>query len=104
MNSCTSSKSSREIEVVANTSQDQAQKCIANSVVDSKVPHDIKNINQVNYRNASEKTEEIGKTVNLFNDQDKSAVDLNIATEFVQGLLEHQNTCQFILSSECCRK
>ena len=28
------------------------------------------------------------KTVNLVNDQDKSAVDLRIVTEFVQGLLE----------------
>ncbi|CAG8715215.1 17856_t:CDS:2, partial [Racocetra fulgida] len=66
INSCTSSESSREIKVVANTSQDYAQKCIANSVVDSKVPHDIKTVN----------------------DQDKSAVEPNIVTEFVQGLLE----------------
>ncbi|RIB00668.1 hypothetical protein C2G38_2150772 [Gigaspora rosea] len=62
INSCTSSESSREIKVVANTSQDYAQKCIANSVVDSKVPHDIKTVN----------------------DQDKSAVEPNIVTEFVQ--------------------
>src|SRR3954462_7561072 len=65
-NNCTSPESSCEIEVVANTSQDHAQKCIANSIVDSKVPHDI-------------------KTVNLVNDQDKSAVEASIATEFVQG-------------------
>ncbi|KAF0419049.1 hypothetical protein F8M41_007213 [Gigaspora margarita] len=45
INSCTSSESSHEIKVVANTSQDYAQKCIANSVVDSKVPHDIKTVN-----------------------------------------------------------
>ena len=58
-----------------------------NSVVDSKVPHDIKIVNQVNGRNASEISEEIGKTVNLVNDQDKSAVEASIVTEFVQGLL-----------------
>uniref|UniRef100_U9TK13 Uncharacterized protein n=2 Tax=Rhizophagus irregularis (strain DAOM 181602 / DAOM 197198 / MUCL 43194) TaxID=747089 RepID=U9TK13_RHIID len=58
-------KSSCEIEVIANTSQDHAQKYIANSIV----PHDI-------------------KTVNLVNDQDKLAVEPSIVTEFIQGLLE----------------
>jgi hypothetical protein len=88
INSCTFTESSRKIEVIANTSQDPAQKCIANSIVDSKVPQDIKTINQVNNRDALEKTEEIRKTVNLINDQDKLAVDLNIVTKFIQGLLE----------------
>jgi hypothetical protein len=85
INSCTSTESSREIEVIANTSQDPAQKCI---VVDLKVPQDIKTINQVNDQDASEKTEEIGKTINLVNDQDKLVVDPNIVIKFVQGLLE----------------
>src|SRR3954453_5329196 len=88
INNCNSSESSCEIEVIANTSQDHAQKCIANSIVDSKVPHDIKTVNLVNDRNALEKSKEIGKTVNLVNDQDKSAVEASIATEFVQGLLK----------------
>ncbi|CAG8773750.1 23950_t:CDS:2, partial [Dentiscutata erythropus] len=65
INRCTSSESSRKIEIIANTSQDQTQKSITNFVVDSKVPHDIKTVNQVN-------------------DQYKSAVDQNIVTEFVQ--------------------
>src|SRR5579862_6270045 len=88
INSCTSSESSHEIEVVANTLQDHVQKCIANSVVDSKVPHDIKIVNQVNCQNALEILEEIGKPVNLVNDQDKSVVEASIVTKFVQGLLE----------------
>ncbi|CAG8723437.1 3026_t:CDS:2, partial [Dentiscutata heterogama] len=69
INSCISSESSREIEIIANTSQNQTQKCITNFVVDSKVPYNIKTINQVN-------------------NQDKLAVDQNIITKIIQDLLE----------------
>ncbi|PKY23338.1 hypothetical protein RhiirB3_505626 [Rhizophagus irregularis] len=102
INSYTSTESSCEIEVIANTSQDHAQKYIANSIV----PHNI-------------------KTVNLVNDQDKLAVEPSIVTEFIQRATliwstsgtykvfssqnpnsrfnKHQKTCQFILPSECCK-
>ncbi|PKK56027.1 hypothetical protein RhiirC2_830368, partial [Rhizophagus irregularis] len=52
---------------------------IANSTVDS---------NTINDRSVSEKSEGIGNSVNQVNDQDKSAEEPNIVTEFVQGLLE----------------
>jgi len=51
---CTSSKSSSEIETVATQSviagifREEIQKSIANSTVESKVPHDIKPVNIVN--------------------------------------------------------
>ncbi|PKY58260.1 hypothetical protein RhiirA4_480022 [Rhizophagus irregularis] len=86
---CTSSELSHEIGVIED---------IANSAMDSKTINDrsaLENsegignsVNIVNNRSVSEKLEEFGKTVNQDNDQDKTAVEPNIITEFVQGLLE----------------
>ena len=45
INSCTSSESSHKIKVNANISQYHIQKCIGNFIVDLKVPHDIKTVN-----------------------------------------------------------
>ncbi|PKY58271.1 hypothetical protein RhiirA4_429590, partial [Rhizophagus irregularis] len=56
-------------EAIEDNTQFQVQEGITNPIVDSKIPRDIKTVNQVN-------------------DQNKSAVDPKIVTEFVQGLLE----------------
>ncbi|CAG8668052.1 22366_t:CDS:2 [Rhizophagus irregularis] len=89
----------------------QVQKDIASSVVNSNTINDrgasgiseeigkTKTVNQVNDRNALEKMEEIGKTVNYVNDQDESAVDPNIVTEFVQA----SKTCQFFCQANVAR-